>query len=227
VKATASSSQDGAEPSKKTRTFAMLDQLMDKMPPRRVSALVDSEVGSILHYFAAIDYAIGIGVLTSASYGHPPDMPNKKGITPVQMAMQTRSHAALRLLLDCAIDVNAPCYILIRLTPLQRIEKKWSTADDLNARTNLSRIKADVKFGKHVFPYLKIAIIYHHCVLLRLILMASRDSLMRFRCSFCDFRFIFHFMDVFTLKFSEKPVFLVKSILTTFPPPAQHYWGEK
>jgi hypothetical protein len=131
------------------RTYEMLDLLLDNLPPERFPAIVDAELGSVLHYFAAINYAEGIGKLASAPYHHPPDLPNERGHTPVLIGIQTKSFDAVRQLLDFDLDVNRPCRLLIRLTPLQRIQKKLSTTSDPKTKAILNRMINFVESGKN------------------------------------------------------------------------------
>jgi hypothetical protein len=142
-----SNSQDRTQASAQDSTFELLDQLLANLQPDRFCVTDDSNLGSVLHYFAAINYARGIEKLASAPYNHPPDMTNEMGQTPVLIGIQHQSMEAVLQLLDFDIDVNRSCPPLAKLTPLQQIRKNISTTDDLDKEELLIGMKRVLQSG--------------------------------------------------------------------------------
>jgi hypothetical protein len=85
----------------------MLKLFLDKLPEEKMDVLVDSELGSVLHYFAAVDYAQGIRKLTSTPYEHPPELENCEGVTPLLVAIKSHSFVAMLQLLDLQCFVGS------------------------------------------------------------------------------------------------------------------------
>jgi ankyrin repeat protein len=144
---TTTTSQDMAPASSQNRTFEYLDQLLANLQPDTFRVTLDSNLDSVLHYFAAINYARGIEKLASAPYNHPPDLTNKEGQTPVLIGIQCQSIEAVLQLLDFDIDVNRSCPPLAKLTPLQQIRKKLSLDPDRSDKIELIGMKRAFQSG--------------------------------------------------------------------------------
>jgi ankyrin repeat protein len=105
----------------KKKTHEMLDLLMAQLPPEtQIDVVVKSELGSLLHYFAVVDYAAGIRWLVAAPNNHPPDLENKNGETPYALAVQSNSFAAILQLLDYDVKIEYP-------SALQHFSSIWLT----------------------------------------------------------------------------------------------------
>ena len=78
------------EEEEERRTFEMLDMCMEQLPPEPVRIVIDSRFGSVLHYFAAINYVAGIEMITAAPYNHPPDVLNMSGYSPLLIGLNNR-----------------------------------------------------------------------------------------------------------------------------------------
>ena len=88
------------------RTFPILDMFMKHLPSEQVCSINDSEHGSILHYFSAINYAAGIEKLTGAPYNLPLDELNGAGSSPLLIALQRHSQEAVEELVKHSPDVT-------------------------------------------------------------------------------------------------------------------------
>jgi ankyrin repeat protein len=119
----------------KERTHAMLDLLMANLPPV-VDVVVDSELGSILHYFAAVDYAAGIRRLAASPYCHPPDLENRDGQSPYSLAVKSNSFAVILQLLELEVKMDSSVW-----TTLQLFLRKWLTNDNKKeAKEDIARV---------------------------------------------------------------------------------------
>ena len=88
------------------RTFPILDMFMKHLPSDQVCSINDSEYGSILHYFSAINYAAGIEKLTGAPYNLPLDELNGAGYSPLLIALNHHSLEAVEELVKRSPDVT-------------------------------------------------------------------------------------------------------------------------
>ena len=88
------------------RTFPILDMFMKHLPSEQVCSINDSEHGSILHYFSAINYAAGIEKLTGAPYNLPLDELNGAGYSPLLIALNHHSLEAVEELVKHSPDVT-------------------------------------------------------------------------------------------------------------------------
>ena len=88
------------------RTFPILDMFMKHLPSEQVCFANDSEFGSILHYFSAINYAAGIEKLTGAPYNLPLDELNGAGYSPLLIALNHHSLEAVEELVKHSPDVT-------------------------------------------------------------------------------------------------------------------------
>jgi ankyrin repeat protein len=111
----------------------MLDLFMANLHElgTQLRVVVDSVVGSVLHYFAAIDYAKGIQQLASEPHNHPPDLRNDEGDTPLQVAIKSHSFAAVLQLLALGVDIEYPGW-----SALQIITQEWLNTDDEDIKVN-------------------------------------------------------------------------------------------
>jgi hypothetical protein len=105
----ASGSQARRNRNRKSSVYKMLDLLMDKLQPEKINVVIDSELGSVLHYFAALDYAKGIYKLAREPYNHPWDVENREGEPPYLVAVKSRSFASLQQLLDLEANEGSFC----------------------------------------------------------------------------------------------------------------------
>jgi hypothetical protein len=105
-----------------SRVFELLDLFLDNLPAEPVAVVIDSRFGSVLHYFAAINYVTGMERLTAAPYCHPPDVPNRAGYSPLLIGLNNRCLEAVSWLLDLDVDVERldPAK---KATPLQLLIK--------------------------------------------------------------------------------------------------------
>ena len=87
-------------------TFPILDMFMKHLPSEQVCSINDSKYGSILHLFAAINYAAGIEKLTGAPYNLPLDELNGAGYSPLLIALQHHSQEAVEELVKHSPDVT-------------------------------------------------------------------------------------------------------------------------
>ena len=87
-------------------TFPILDMFMKHLPSEQVCSINDSEHGSILHYFSAINYAAGIEKLTGAPYNLPLDELNGAGYSPLLIALNHHSLEAVEELVKHSPDVT-------------------------------------------------------------------------------------------------------------------------
>ena len=88
------------------RTFPILDMFMKHLPSEQVCSINDSKYGSILHLFAAINYAAGIEKLTGAPYNLPLDELNGAGYSPLLIALNHHSLEAVEELVKHSPDVT-------------------------------------------------------------------------------------------------------------------------
>ena len=88
------------------RTFPILDMFMKHLPSEQVCSINDSKYGSILHLFAAINYAAGIEKLTGAPYNLPLDELNGAGYSPLLIALNHYSQEAVEELVKHSPDVT-------------------------------------------------------------------------------------------------------------------------
>jgi Ankyrin repeats (3 copies) len=130
----------------KQRTKEILDLFLAELPQDKCAVIDDSQVGSILHYFAAVNYVYGIRMLASAPFNHPPDMPNQSGHTPVMVGILTNSLDAVLQLLDFDIDLTRKCPLPPKLPPMG---KKLSSIENQKARGNHRDKKRGQKQGKY------------------------------------------------------------------------------
>jgi Ankyrin repeats (3 copies) len=100
------------------KTFEILDLFLDYLPPEPLRVVTDSRFGSVVHYFAAINYAAGIERVVAAPYGHPPDGLNAAGCSPLLVGLNNHCLDAVLQLLAYPLDVERldPNK---KLTPLQ------------------------------------------------------------------------------------------------------------
>jgi ankyrin repeat protein len=122
------------EEGKRKRTHEMLDLLVTNLPSA-IDVVVDSELGSLIHYFAAVDYAAGIRQLATVPYKYPPDLENKNGETPYSLAIKSNSFAAIHQLLDLDVKMDSPVQTELRL-----FVRKWFSTDHVQAKEGIARI---------------------------------------------------------------------------------------
>lgn len=104
------------------KTVKLLDLFLDHLPSQRVDVVTDSFLGSVLHYFAAIDYVAGIEKLVGEPYFHPADELNKAEYSPLLIGLHNRSMGAVSQLLRSNLNVARPDP-KEHLTPLQLLIK--------------------------------------------------------------------------------------------------------
>jgi ankyrin repeat protein len=124
-----SCSQDSLSKNTESSTHKMLDLLLANLPSVKVDIVVDSELGSILHYFAAMDYVKGIRQLAAAPYHHPPDIENQDGATPLLLAIRSNSFDAIKQLLELEVNVQRT-YSKGQQTALRLIAQEWLESND-------------------------------------------------------------------------------------------------
>jgi hypothetical protein len=127
--------------SKESQTYKMLDLLLAKLPLEKLSIIVDDDLGSVLHYLAAVDHLAGIRKLVGAPYNHPYDILNNRGDTPLLMGIQSYSWSAVFQLLDLDVDVNRR-YGSRQQTALQFITLDWLATEDKAIKGDLARVMA-------------------------------------------------------------------------------------
>jgi ankyrin repeat protein len=116
----------------KKRTHEMLDLLMAYLQQEdHFSVIFNWGLGTVLHCFAAVDYATGIRHLAGAPYNHPSDLKNISGKTPLGLAMEMQSYTAILQLLDLDVEIQHQ---------VQLVWKKWFTPDDEVVKASLAGV---------------------------------------------------------------------------------------
>ena len=78
-------------------------QMLDN---QMVSVIMDAQLGTALHYFAAINYADGIRIFAGQERKHPPDKLNAAGCSALVVGLKCRALKAVTALLEHEVDVN-------------------------------------------------------------------------------------------------------------------------
>ncbi len=95
------------EKEKEKKVFELLDLFLENLPAEPMSVVADSHIGSVLHYFAAINYVKGIKKIVEAPFSYPADETNKEKLSPLLMGFRAGSlDAILELLEDRDVDVE-------------------------------------------------------------------------------------------------------------------------
>jgi ankyrin repeat protein len=124
----------------------MLDLLLAHMPPfyPELHNIVDGELGSVLHYFAALDYSAGINQLAIAPHYYPLNIKNLHGETPLLLAIKSNSFATAHQLLALNVDIDKDV--------LQLVSKKWLRKNDEVTQGEITRIIAKLLDKGNVMP---------------------------------------------------------------------------
>jgi ankyrin repeat protein len=135
-----------SEGAKLVKVHAMLDLLLAHMPPfyPELHNIVDGELGSVLHYFAALDYSAGINQLAIAPHYYPLNIKNLHGETPLLLAIKSNSFATAHQLLALNVDIDKDV--------LQLVSKKWLRKNDEVTQGEITRIIAKLLDKGNVMP---------------------------------------------------------------------------
>jgi ankyrin repeat protein len=134
------------------RVHAMLDLLLANLSQEaQFSDIVDGDLGSVIHYFATVDYAAGISQLAAGPNKHLSELKNQHNETPLLLAIKSNSFATAHQLLALNVDIDKDV--------LQLIAKKWLRKKDEVTQGELTRIieklldKGNVMPDKNCFSY--------------------------------------------------------------------------
>ena len=113
------------------QTKSTVDVLLKHLLSKTVQIIDEGNYGTILHVLSGIDHYEGVKKLTGSPFYHPVDILNSHGISPLLMALETRSLRSAAALLEYDVNIFI-VHPTLDQSPLQILLQKASSIQDVH-----------------------------------------------------------------------------------------------